>query len=53
MSETVRDLRDQRILELREQGLSLRAVAAEVGMTKSGVASILRRLSGTERVSSW
>lgn len=49
MSETVRDLRDQRILELREQGLSLRAVAAEVGMTKSGVASILRRLSGDPR----
>lgn len=36
--------RDQRILQLRKRGLTLRAIAREVGMTANGVMHTLNRL---------
>src|SRR5262245_55736891 len=39
--------RRQRVLQLREQGLSLRQIARQVGLTYTGVSYLLRRPSRT------
>lgn len=49
MDGIARDLRDQRIVGLRRDGLSFRAIGRELGMSHNGVAQALRRLSGDQR----
>lgn len=41
--------RDQLVTALRSQGLTQRAIAAHVGLSKAGVHQVLRRLAGNPR----